>query len=487
VAVFRACYFGFVGNFVMNDFDQFERRLAAALRSDADQGTARFDAAAVARAAIASARGSAVHMPRRFSTPTMFARLAAAAVVGALVVVGAFFLGQRVQPAVVGGPSQTPGASASPSEPASPSAGPSSTVVPAPVPSWTATGSMGMARGGFSATLLPDGKVLAAGGDAMVEGVDTASAELYDPATGTWSATGSMATARAGHSATLLPDGKVLVAGGGRQSDAYTWLASAELYDPATGIWTTTGSLATSRVGHTATLLPDGKVLVVGGETDSAAFPGNPVGVASAELYDPATGSWAPAATMPSQRFGHTATLLPAGKVLVAGGACCGASPEPLASAELYDPATDTWIATGSMSTQRVGHTATRLIDGRVLVTSGGQAELYDPGTGAWTPTGTMVAPYGACSATLLLDDKVLVAGGIDRHLNAGDGAPVAAAELYDPATGTWSATASMVTPRCGTATRLIDGRVLVAGGDAPKGPSGLGTSAELYDPGTGR
>jgi N-acetylneuraminic acid mutarotase len=188
---------------------------------------------------------------------------------------------------------------------------------------------------------------------------------------------------------------------------------------------------------------------------------------------------------MPTQRFGHTATLLRNGRVLVAGGACCGASPEPVTSAELYDATTGSWFATASMTQSHMYLPATLLPDGRVLVL-GASNELYDAGTGSWTTTGTMITTGLGCSVTLLPDGKVLVAGGVDRHLNGGWGGLLGSAELYDPGTGLWTATASMVSPRCGTATLLRDGKVLVAGGAGQT--AGVGdTSAELYDPGTGR
>src|SRR6059058_666188 len=173
-----------------------------------------------------------------------------------------------------------------------------------------------------------------------------------------WEYTGSLKTARFHHTATLLPDGRVLVVGG---EQGHTPLASAELYDPATGTWSATGSLNTARDSHTATLLPSGKVLVAGGrETDLYS--------ASAELYNPATGTWSPAGSFDTGRVFHTATLLHNGKVLVAAGRGRDSGFIELASAELYDPATGTWSATGSLSTARYDHTATLLPNGMVVV-----------------------------------------------------------------------------------------------------------------------
>lgn len=241
---------------------------------------------------------------------------------------------------------------------------------------WTATGSLVTGRYNHSATLLPDGKVLVAGGIAVC--CDSiASAELYDPASGTWTATGSLANAREQHTATLLPNGKVLVAGGNGDF-FYSSLASAELYDPASGTWTGTGSVVTARSTHTATLLPNGEVLVAAG-----LFLTNPI--RSAELYDSASGTWSATGRLVgsghSGRAQHTATLLPEGKVLVAGG--YNSAYINLKSAELYDPASETWTATGSLITARDFHTATLLPNGEVLVAGGNNggnlasAELY--------------------------------------------------------------------------------------------------------------
>ena len=215
----------------------------------------------------------------------------------------------------------------------------------------------------------------------MAGGVDSngnplASAELYDPASTTWTGAGALGTSRYDHTATLLPSGQVLVVGGGGSTRGDP-LASADLYDPASNAWTPTGALGTSRYAHTATLLPSGRVLVAGGFGNSGAL-------ASAELYDPASTTWTGAGALGTSRYAHTATLLPSGQVLVAGGF---GNSGFLASAELYDPVSNTWTSAGSLATARVDHTATLLPSGQVLVAAGygssaalASAELFDPG-----------------------------------------------------------------------------------------------------------
>jgi len=417
--------------------------------------------------------------------------LVAATLLLALVIGGAALVGSGIiELPVPDGASPAPSAAAS-------SSAPSSTPDQATEPSWTATGSMIETRAGYTATHtatpLLDGKVLVTGGYGPIPDAVLASAELYDPRTGSWTLTGTMTEARNGHTATLLPDGRVLVAGS--SGGAGGTVASAELYDPSSGSWTPTGSMIEARAGHTATLLPDGRVLVAGGYSISISG-GSGVGgtVASAELYDPVTGVWTPTGSMVEARAGHTATLLPDGRVLVAGGSSFGITipggvePHPLASAELYDSGSGSWTPAGNMIEIRAGHAATLLPDGTVMVAGGGDeggatlasAELYDPGSGSWTPTGNMIEARSGHTATLLPDGRVLVAGGSDSS-----GSGLASAELYDPSSGTWTATASMIEGRGGhTATPLPDGRVLVAGGYDSSGSAPA--SAELYDPGSG-
>ena len=266
--------------------------------------------------------------------------------------------------------------------------------------------------------------------------------ELYDPATGSWSTTGPLATARESHTSTLLANGKVLVVGG---DGAGVNFSSAELYDPATGTWSATGSLAGPRAGHTATLLPNGKVLVVGGAGDTY--------LANAELYDPATGTWAAAGTLAAARLLHTSTLLPNGKVLVVG----GYNGSDLASAEIYDSVTSSWSTTGSLATAREDHTSTLLPNGRVLVVGGdgagnyfSSAELYDPATGTWSATGSLANPRGLHTATLLVGGKVLCGGGYGSSNNLVN-------ELYDVGMGfsaAWQPT--LTSASCNGAGKLI-------------------------------
>ncbi len=265
---------------------------------------------------------------------------------------------------------------------------------------------------------------------------------LISVAPGYWVTTGDTVYGRSLHSATLLKNGEVLVVGGQSENPS-----SAELYDPRTGTWALTGFMQTYRFEHTATLLGDGSVLVAGGHNSVTELPQS-----EAEIYDPTAGVWHVTRSMAAAREAHTATLLPGGQVLVTGGISLRAV---AATAEVFQPVTRTWIKAGHMSQPRADHQAVLLPDGRVLVAGGwdGQssfysglasADLFDPMTRTWTPTGSMAQGRDVFVGALLPTGKVLVAGGCcDANLDV-----LASAELYDPATGEWTPTGSMVQAR---------------------------------------
>ncbi|MBZ4329465.1 kelch repeat-containing protein [Corallococcus sp. AS-1-12] len=315
---------------------------------------------------------------------------------------------------------------------------------------WDPTGPMGGGpRWGHTATLLQDGRVLIAGGSAQKRSFYLDTTELFDPATNTWSAGAPMNARRLFHSATLLLDGRVLVAGGEGLEGVEGFSNGAELYDPTTNTWTRTGSMAQGRSRQLATLLPDGKVLVAGGEDINGYL-------TSSEVYDPATGTWSPAGAMAEPHF-STAPLLPTGKVLAVG----------VTEAELYDPATRTW-SLAHPPLAPVGSEPVVLFDGKVLVAGGKTAQLYDPFLNTWCLTGAPLEPIGG-PAVRLADGRVLVV------------AP-SLAELYAPDSGTWSMAPAPAIVRIGyTVTALPDGRALIAG--TPPNTEIDEESAEVYTP----
>ena len=344
---------------------------------------------------------------------------------------------------------------------------------------WTAAANMNQSRDRFSGVVLPNGKVLVAGGWSAVS-----SAELYDPVLNSWTLTGNMLQGRNIFQTALLSTGEVLAAGG----YAGTFpTAKSELYNPSIGVWTATGNLNVARCNYVLAVLQNGKILVAGGAT-SERFLGV---TTSAELYNPTTGNWTRTGSMNQARQGATATVLPNGKVLVAGGSTY-INGSALTSAELYDPATGTWTLTGSLNIRRAQHTATLLAtNGVVLVAGGGDgytfytntAELYNPATGAWTLTGSMsVARFGHAS-TQLSTGQVLAAGGQSTQ-NLGCppcGNIESSAETYDPGSGTWSSAGNMFSVREHQyAVLLPTGLVLEAGGAIQTG--GNTATADRYE-----
>jgi hypothetical protein len=350
---------------------------------------------------------------------------------------------------------------------------------------FTPTGPLATARGIATATLLSTGKVLIAAGQ-DTNGNILASTELYDPASGTFGATGDLQQARAYATATLLMTGQALIVGGRDANirSVYSW----ELYNPTTGMFTVYGYLAAARYLHTATLLANGKVLVAGGYDSYLVGSAQPH-LSTAEVFDPVSSSFSATGNMTTAREVAMATLLPNGKVLIAGGFDINGS--ALASAELYDPAAGTFAATGSMATARGVATATLLPSGRVLVAAGftasgisggnpiASAELYNPATGTFAPTGNLATARWSATATLLPSGHVLIAAGNGNVTNVPP--PLASAELYDPAVGTFAATGSLSTGRWyDTETLLSNGNVLVAGGYDAAGAALA--SAEIYN-----
>ena len=482
----------------MNELSAFERRLAASLEAVAGPQRS-IDSIAIARTAASRApvqssiwwRLSAAIGPGTRGRGRRLGDLAEGRATHPLVVLiavlliaalafGALAVGARLVrlPSVV---------------PPSPSPNPSSAVTtPSPHASarsgsWTLVSKTESGQWKGTATLLSDGEVLAAGGGGSGA---SAAAERYDPVTGRWTETGSMHALRAyGHSATLLPNGKVLVAGGAQRGSPSTGQpaqSGAELYDAATGTWTETGSMAVARKDHSATPLPDGKVLVAGGKSDRGDSK-------TAELYDPATGTWTATGNMRLGRSAPTAVLLRDGRVLVVGGSDI-ADPEHQ-SAEIYNPGSGTWAPASSFAGAGACRIATSLLDGNILVVcaeaSGARtsAEVYNQANDGWAPTGS--PPKECCvgeagprgGIVRLPDGRVLWKDLVDAGL------------LYDPASRAWATAGGPTYPAdpswglpytstdegagyyADTLTLLPDGRVLM---------TTLGASL-LYDPNGGQ
>jgi hypothetical protein len=364
----------------------------------------------------------------------------------------------------------------------------------------------------WSALTLPDGRVLVAGGDfpdapagaTSAQSMHLSSVELYDPETGEFVPGGSLLVPRSAHSLSLLPDGRVLFAGGWGPDGP---IASAEIYDPATGTSIATGEMSSARASHAAVALEDGRVVLVGGDgpcsatTCSAARGAAPDVLVSAEIFDPTSGSFQPAGSLITERSGAGAVLLGDGRILVAGGHNRDGDPRTV---EVYDPATGSSevvgrIKPGQDNGNSFSVSSTLLADGSVLLAggNGSRAERFDPTLpsepaeplpGPAAPVGFLAlegpgAGRTGHTATRLADGRVLIAGGTD----GADGPLLDSAEIFDPGTGRTLATGSMAAPRAGHVAALLhDGRILVASGLAGADTSKSWPTMELYDPATG-
>jgi Putative Ig domain/Galactose oxidase, central domain len=340
---------------------------------------------------------------------------------------------------------------------------------------FVSTGTTTIARSVPTATLLHIGQVLVVGGRSGNNVLQ--SAELYDPSTASFTATGSLNTARVGHSATLLQNGQVLIAGGYSVYPGLPTIASAELYDPSTGIFTPTGSLSVSRTGHSATLLANGKVLIASGSHTSDGYTW--ANIASAELYDPIAGTFSATGSLNHAGEGG-GVLLGNGHVLFAGG--YNSTDGVFAFAELYDPSAGTFSLTGSLITARMDNSATLLQNGQVLIAGGMtgnndgvvSAELYDPSSGTFTATGSIVnLAVPMPTATLLNSGQVFIDLGTDAN-----------SEIYDPASGAFITNSSPnPNDQSGVDTLLNNGKVLLLGQGTSAVTLTQPIPAQLYEP----
>jgi len=337
--------------------------------------------------------------------------------------------------------------------------------------------SLNTSRYQHSATLLDNGTLLFAGGQSCPTAGSCTylnSAELYDPSTGAVSNTGSMSAVRSAP-AVLLGSGKVLIAGGYScdASGNCSSLSSAEVYDPDAGTFSSAGTMTAARFGHTMTLLPSGKVVIAGGENCTSATSCTALG--SAEVYDPDAGTFTSTGSLNAARFNASAVALRSGQVLVAGGFDGSTYP---AAAELYDPSTGTFVTTGSLNTPRTNATATLLDNGALVLIAGGttctspdcptaSSELYNNGTFFYAtyPTGAMSVARDNHAASLLTNGQVLLSSGYSSCTSSACVSD-STVELFDLSSGAYTAAPALATGRSGqTSTLMTDGSVLIAGG----------------------
>ncbi|RLB65615.1 MAG: hypothetical protein DRI90_01520 [Deltaproteobacteria bacterium] len=358
-------------------------------------------------------------------------------------------------------------------------------------PEWQETGRPSVVRSGVASALLPDGAVLIVGGSTnFASRTPTELAERFDPTTGVFQPAGSMTSKRLSPTATMLRNGQLLISGGvataGPNNELAPATATAELYDPVTGTFTATDSMTEGRTLHSATRLQDGTVLIAGGTTGASGYFDDLPVTATAELYDPQSGTFALVGELAEARGWHGAVLLPNGQVLIVGGI---GEPAPMqfpfgapTEAELYDPATEQFSPAGSMLVGRLNPLAVLLPEqGAVLIATGltaaggfpsyvSASELYDLGTGTFSPTGEVLKPRYGSAVSLLPEGSVLVAGGMGET-NTGTGVST---EVYTPDEGTFATASELPEAQVGpTLTWLPEGRLLAFDG----------LSAALYSP----
>jgi hypothetical protein len=371
--------------------------------------------------------------------------------------------------------------------------------------------SNGNGRSQHGATRLADGRVLLTGGQGGTDQGVGQSAEVFDPTSGLFTSVTPMIGGRYLHSSVALTDGTVMVLGGATPNYSFNGTASTEIFDPAAnagaGGWTTIG--APGRSSATVTLLPNGRVMLVGGQNerqgnDTTTTPQTSQAVSrTTHLYDPATGTWTDGPPLTTARYSHSAVVLANGKLLVAGGqgAQSFGGQTNLASAELYDPVANTWAPAASMNVPRVNFGMIALPNGKVLAVGGtsngpsvATTELYDPGANSWAYTAdgtgqtTLSEAKLYLSPILLSNGLVVVAGG-----NLSNVTPSGAVEVFDPATQSWTLLTPLAVPRTQHfPVALPDGRFVLLGGKvfnsfsgglSPVGvPGGLSGALEIYD-----
>ena len=362
---------------------------------------------------------------------------------------------------------------------------------------WQPAGVMGFARAGHAVARLASGKVLVTGGfDLSVasEEFGLATAEVFDPATNMWSPAAPMQTRRVFPAFVVLADGRVLVAGGQHSAGAVMH-ATAEIYDPVANVWSPAASMSIPRVSATATLLGDGRVLVAGGGTPYDAENVLFTVAATAEIYDPQSNTWTPAGAMSVPHAEHRALRLTDGRVIVIAGSTVLPSepthPVATAAVDIFNPATNSWSLGASLPASRYNFVTATLGDGRILLAGNGipnprEALIYDPVGDAWSFAPDMKTPRGLGAAVSLPDGRALVAGG--EFINTLPGIPPTdpTAEIYDPATNAWTTAGTMFnSPWYPSMTLLGDGRVLVAGGccETIDPPFLAWSSTQVYGP----